>query len=103
MTDRQTTLLNLRQELKTRVAKIEKDIHNRKTSPKFSDQAVDRQNDDVLLNLKDEAKEEISLIDKALLKLERDMYGKCEKCHQDIRAERLDALPFAAYCSNCAA
>lgn len=103
MTDTQTILLDLKQELSTRVANIDQDIYNRKTSPKFSDQAVDRQNDDVLLNLKNEAQEELSLIDKALLKLERGMYGKCEKCHQDIREERLDALPFAAHCSNCAA
>jgi DnaK suppressor protein len=37
-----------------------------------------------------------------LLKIERDVYGTCEKCHSAISAERLDAIPFTAYCKNCA-
>lgn len=102
MSDRKQKLVVLQNELSKRVAKIEADLHSRKTSPKFSDQAVDRRNDDVLLNLKDEAQEELVLVDKALLKLERGLYGRCEKCHEPIREERLDAVPFAALCSACA-
>lgn len=103
MNNRKETLLTLHKELSTRVDKINKDLHNRKTSPKFSDQATDRQNDDVLLNLKDEAQEELLLVKNALLKLERGIYGTCEKCHEAIREERLNAVPFAAHCSDCAA
>jgi DnaK suppressor protein len=36
------------------------------------------------------------------LKIERDVYGTCEKCHSVISTERLDAIPFTAYCKNCA-
>ncbi len=102
MTNRKEKLVALKEELSLRIEKIDKDLHNRKTSSKFSDQVVDRQNDDVLLNLKSEAQEELEQIDHALLKMERDLYGACEKCHEDISGERLDALPFATHCSQCA-
>jgi RNA polymerase-binding transcription factor len=95
-------LLSLQEELNSRVSKIEKDLHSRKTSQKFSEQSVDRQNDDVLLNLKNEAEEELEQINNALLKLERNIYGKCEKCHEEISKERINVLPFTPYCKNCA-
>ena len=95
-------LVSMQSELKQRIEKIATDLGHRQTSPKFSEQVVDRQNDDVLLNLKAEAEEELAQIEKALLKLERDVYGQCEKCHQAISAERLAALPYTAYCKQCA-
>ena len=102
MTDRKEKLLALQEELSLRISKIDQDLHSRKTSAKFSEQVVDRQNDDVLLNLKSEAEEELEQIGHALLKMERELYGACEKCHEDICPERLEALPFAALCTNCA-
>ena len=102
MSDRKNALVALKEELSQRIDKIDADLHSRKTSSKFSDQVVDRQNDDVLLNLKNEAQEELEQIERALLKMERDLYGACEKCHEEISEERLDAMPFASYCQNCA-
>ncbi|MFT6270828.1 MAG: RNA polymerase-binding transcription factor DksA [Alphaproteobacteria bacterium] len=101
MTDRIEKLLRLKEELSIRVAKIDKELHNRKTSGKFSDQVVDRQNDDVLLNLKSEAQQELEQINHALIKLENSVYGICAKCHGGISPERLDAIPFAANCKDC--
>lgn len=98
----QDKLLALKEELSVRIEKIEADLHSRKTSSKFSEQVVEHQNDDVLLNLKSEAEEELAHIDRALLKIERDLYGSCEKCHAEISAERLNAVPFAELCKDCA-
>jgi RNA polymerase-binding transcription factor DksA len=95
-------LLSLQAELSLRVEKINADLSHRQTSHKFSEQSVDQQNDGVLYNLKSEAEEELEQIDHALLKLERNVYGKCETCHDEIANERLEALPFTAYCKNCA-
>lgn len=103
MTDFKQKLLSLQQELSERVAKIDNDLHSRRTSSKFSDQVVDRQNDDVLLNLKEEAQQELEQINLALVKVENNRYGICEKCHEDISADRLNAVPFAARCKQCAA
>lgn len=95
-------LLDLQTELEQRIEKITQDLSHRHTSQKFSEQVVERHNDDVLYNLKAEAEAELALIDKALLKLERNLYGQCEKCHQAISAERLAALPYTDCCKNCA-
>ena len=103
MTDRKQALQQLKQELTHRIDKIDADLHSRNTSAKFSEQVVGRQNDDVLRNLKNEAMSEVEQIDNALLKIERDIYGTCEKCHNLISHERLDAIPFATLCKNCAA
>jgi RNA polymerase-binding transcription factor DksA len=103
MTDKKQQLHVLQEELSSRVAKIDKDLHNRSSSSKFSEQVTNRQNDDVLLNLKNEAEQELEQINHALLKIERDIYGVCEECHEAISAERLNAIPFAARCKNCAA
>ena len=101
MVDRLNKLLTLKKELSARIAKIDKELHSRNTSGKFSDQVVDRQNDDVLLNLKSEAEQEVEQIKHALIKIDNSVYGICEKCHGKISPERLDAIPFAANCRDC--
>jgi DnaK suppressor protein len=102
MSDLKQKLLSLKAELSTRVEKIESDLSHRQTSHKFSEQSVDQHNDGVLYNLKSEAEQELKQIENALLKIERNLYGKCETCHNDISQERLEALPFTTYCKSCA-
>jgi len=38
----------------------------------------------------------------ALYRIEQGTFGRCENCGQDISAERLEALPYARYCVQCA-
>lgn len=40
-------------------------------------------------------------IKKALLKMRRGTYGKCEKCGKQIEVNRLIAMPTAEYCLSC--
>ena len=40
-------------------------------------------------------------INKALEKIKKNNYGKCEKCNQEISLERLAAYPAAALCVKC--
>jgi RNA polymerase-binding transcription factor DksA len=40
-------------------------------------------------------------IELALEKLHRGEYGICERCHQQINPERLQARPDAIYCIDC--
>lgn len=102
MSDTKQKLLTLQAELSNRIAKIDKDFQNRKTSTKFSEQVTQGQNDAVLLNLKNEAQFELEQIQRALVKLQNDEYGLCEKCHSDIGEARLEAVPFASTCQKCA-
>ncbi len=43
----------------------------------------------------------IAQIDAALQRLDGGSYGTCQRCGQPVGAERLEALPYAAYCIEC--
>lgn len=51
---------------------------------------------DMALKVHDE--DELAKINAALEKIENGTYGVCEVCHQDIPYERLEAIPYTAFC-----
>lgn len=61
-------------------------------------QVFDQQRD---LALRDRAQHHLSLVDAALARLDAGTYGRCQRCGQPIPHERLEALPWAAYCIAC--
>ena len=54
-----------------------------------------------LLSLSDADREQLLLVDEALKRLERDEFGICQLCHQEIGRKRLEAIPWTPYCINC--
>jgi len=40
-------------------------------------------------------------LDQALLRIDRNEYGKCQECGKDIHSERLEAVPHARLCIKC--
>ncbi|MEK6719751.1 MAG: TraR/DksA C4-type zinc finger protein [Chloroflexota bacterium] len=54
------------------------------------------------LALRDRATQHLELVDAALARLDEGTFGLCETCRRPIAAERLEALPWAAQCINCA-
>ncbi|MFZ3102538.1 MAG: TraR/DksA C4-type zinc finger protein [Desulfitobacteriaceae bacterium] len=50
---------------------------------------------------RDRLKGKIQAIDSALERWEKDEYGVCEHCGQEIPSERLDALPYTTVCLAC--
>lgn len=46
--------------------------------------------------------ESLEEVEAALAKLDKGGYGICEGCHQPIAAARLEAMPAARFCINCA-
>lgn len=98
------TLQNRREELLTRASRARDDAAHRReaVSQDFSEQAAERQNDDVLRGIEAAARAEIAQIDGALARLERGEYGICARCGQDIEAARLEAIPYADRCQACA-
>jgi DnaK suppressor protein len=42
-------------------------------------------------------------IDDALRKVDKGLFGKCERCAAEIPSERLEAVPYAKYCLACRA
>ncbi|MGB2692515.1 MAG: TraR/DksA C4-type zinc finger protein [Thermodesulfobacteriota bacterium] len=94
--------LNLRkQELEERLDKVENSL--RKTHAKdWSEQAQERENEEVVEQLEESARIELTQIHDALSRLENNQFGVCESCDGLIRPERLEVLPYTNHCINCA-
>lgn len=95
-------LTRLEAELTNRIEAIQKDTANRTTSKSFSQQAVDRENDDVLAALELDARKELTAIRASLANLENDDFDCCVHCGESISDERLTAIPYTRYCRHCA-
>lgn len=94
----------LRNELTRRVEAIETDTHhkNEPVEKDFAEQTTQRENDEVLAAIDDEANHTIVLIDQALARIKNGNYGICAKCGIKIPEARLKALPYATTCIDCA-
>ncbi len=88
-------------EYATRAEAIERDL-SRTHAQSFSEQATERQNDMVLQGLLADARASVKEVQQALVRLDEGTYGECVKCGEPISAARLEALPAAAFCINCA-
>lgn len=89
------------QELSQRLSAVQKDLQ-KDHSHDWSEQAQERENDEVLEAIATQTAAELTQIEGALKKLEQDDYGICTSCGESIAAERLIALPEALTCINCA-
>ena len=99
---RQQALESKLADLEKRLAAVKRDVT--KTLPSdFAEQAVERENDDVLEEIARETQASIQQLKAALRRLEDDNYGTCATCGENIAGERLDALPETTFCVDCAA
>lgn len=90
-----------RAEILGRVGRIEGDLR----APHDADwveQAAQLENDEVLEGLDDLGRAEIRQIDDALSRIENGAYGLCRACGEPIDDKRLEAVPTASRCINCA-
>src|SRR5688572_25964724 len=89
-------------ELSERLGRIVRDSrHAGGLTPDFEEQAVERENDDVLASLDTTIRGEISQIENTLERIRRGLYGNCERCSKPIAPRRLEILPYAARCVKC--
>src|SRR5580698_7718181 len=84
-----------REQTTTRLAALQRDLESIIAST-----ASDRQHVAALLA---SAKEQLAAIARAERRLDDGSYGRCERCGQEIGAERMAARPAAATCVTCAA
>ena len=54
------------------------------------------------LALRERSRAELSRVDAALRRLDDGTYGTCTSCGNPIAVERLEAIPWAPYCIDCA-
>ncbi len=76
---------------------------NKPLDADFEEQAVERENDEVLVALDSAIRAEVAQIEKTLARLDNGEYGVCEVCGDPITPKRLEALPHAARCVVCEA
>ena len=53
------------------------------------------------LALRDRTLQHLELVEAALARLDAGTYGACTSCGKPIAPERLEAIPWAAFCIDC--
>lgn len=112
MNDQQLNMLNtqifkdrltaLKAEVTLRLNSIDKDIRHEDMSADWSEQATERENDEVLESLGINADQKLLMINNALQRIEAGEYFICSECREPIPEARLELLPFSALCVDCA-
>jgi len=97
-------LLQLREEYSQRRTAIHKDTHHQEqpVEKDFAEQVSQRETEDVLEALDVEARQIVIQIDNALRRIREGEFGVCSNCGETIPEARLDAVPYAEYCIQCA-
>ena len=94
----------LEQRLKDLGVKIE-DIEGDLRAPLSADweeQATQTEGDEVLAALENSALLEVSKIQSALQRINIGTYGECGTCGEAIDRKRMEAVPYATQCIQCA-
>ena len=88
-------------ELQQRIGAIHRDFAGGRDAD-WSEQARERENEEVLNALESEAKVEIQHLSNAITRMENGSYGVCQGCGEDIAQQRLQVQPAAEKCIQCA-
>ncbi|ABC93317.1 putative DnaK suppressor protein (plasmid) [Rhizobium etli CFN 42] len=94
-------LKTLRADLQRRVSAIDADLAAA-LDPDSEDRVTQLENDQVLMEMRKEAREQIISIDAALERLNHGSFGRCVRCLDPIDPGRLEAIPYTPYCVTCA-
>ncbi len=97
-------LLQRRDELNQRIQNITQNVrHSDGPLPSdFSEQATERENEEVLDALGEVGRQELSQINRTLARMDDGEYGTCAACGKPIPEARLEILPNSEYCVSCA-
>ena len=87
--------------LLARLSNIKKDV-TQSHSGDSAEQAQERENDEVVDAIGNETKQSIQIIQAALDRIADGTYGECAGCGESIGEARLQAIPEATRCVNCA-
>jgi RNA polymerase-binding protein DksA len=89
------------EELEGRAQEIENDLRH-PLDADSSERAIDLSDDEALAAVSAVLRREIADIRAALSRIEDGSYGFCDRCGEEIAPARLEALPTATRCINCA-
>ena len=102
--DAKKSLLTMQEELVSRVERTHKHIYQKDepVSAKFSEQASQMENAELVQALDAEGRMELNQIHHALERIENGEYFDCSACGKPIGEKRLEAVPFTDKCIKCA-
>ena len=86
----------LRQDIQASIEAIEEEGHPPGEDTKEPSEGLDKE-----LVLEQNEETLYHAVNAALQRIEEGTYGQCAACGKEIPAERLDALPYTAYCIEC--
>ena len=69
--------------------------------PDMGDQATAETDRDFMLRLRDRERMLLKKIDEAVERIDKDTFGICENCGNEIGIKRLVARPVTSYCIDC--
>ncbi len=97
-----------KQQIEARLEELNKRLRNvdealdETADPDLEDQAIELQDDEVLEGLGRAGEREIQLLGRSLVRIANGTYGICKKCGEEIATARLDIVPYAVLCRDCA-
>lgn len=94
-------LITLQQELSDKLERIKTHVTTEANSD-WSEQAQERENDEVIDALGNEVRRELQLVNLALFRMKEGEYEYCDDCGESINIERLKILPYTQHCIGCA-
>jgi DnaK suppressor protein len=68
----------------------------------MADLGTDNFEQEFTLSLLQNEEQLLGEISAALERIHNGIFGQCEECHEEIPKARLQVLPYARYCVNCA-
>ena len=104
-----TDIAGYKAKLEARLKELDVRLHHiddeldEPVSTNWDEAATEREGDEVLEEMGQEGLKEARAITAALKRIEDGSFGVCVQCGEEISAERLDAVPYAPLCRNCAA
>lgn len=80
---------------------LEQEIERGSLGNHFADDGSSVTEAERLATMRADLNDILTQVDAALHRIEHGGYGICQRCHQEINPERLEAFPYVAYCINC--
>jgi RNA polymerase-binding transcription factor len=96
-------LLEKQEELRRAVAKSEHDGREAdgEVTQDPADKASNSYTKEFLFHQSDDNHRILQLIQEALGRIEKGVYGHCVECNEDVQVKRLEAVPWARHCIEC--
>jgi len=99
----QKKLIEKKQEISSELSEIYNESKSVESgiAQDVGDKAESSYTKEFLLSLTETERDQLLMIDDALKRIHRGVYGYCQKCGKEIEMKRLNAIPWTRHCIEC--